>query len=604
MSVRTIADPFCNSGGMTEHFLGDQFHILQTIYDNLPQLLALPGLDSYGVSTIHSREELKALVGDAGKTVFLQEGERSGFFTLRAGSSQDAVDALCAGDILEGIYIASGLGGHYWERMWDRRSAQPEWWGAVSGYTGNNINDKLRASLNLLAFNESVGVARITQLKGEAYLINDVWWINKHHAVVQGTNAAIEDGIGTQIIQLDRTKTVIRVGGTGMNDLRRRIRVEHIGVSWEGGPIPTPAAIDAPRGFDMRYCLSFELVYPFVFNPIVGYYFYGNIASFVIKASATRFAKYGMYDFYRGYWCGGGGPGGIGGSLPGFAGQNASLFMQDINGTMGGDALNASVQDLPAVGLYADGDFADLFVSGFETSGVPRSLHLNGTGAVGHWDTRFEKLTFDQGDEDGCILIENLSSMTAIMFQNVYLQFNQGAPNSPSQGSNRGILIQNTGGIITFDNTQILSGGDKTRGIWMKNANNVIFSESCIIKGAAYPVSIDVNCPGATFRGSIRDDGNNGNGQRAAISVTGAVGLIVQPRVQGAPGSYSEGIHLLGDTHTSAVIDPTGIDISACRNGRKTAVNSNKISSPGYYSPNGIDTVTPGTGICVMGITI
>jgi hypothetical protein len=547
------------------------------------------------LATVSSRAMMAALTGvTPGVVVYLDEGARSGFFVARPG-------VLNFEDPLQGLYVQAV--GHYWARIWDDMNGRPEWWGAVSGFTGDGGLDAIRATANLLALNACVDLCRIVHLKGDPYVLNDTWWISKPHVSIRGTSAAIEDGNGTMMVQLDRTKNIIRVGGTSMSDLRARISIEQVGVRWwNGGPVPAENPIHDPRGFDVRYCLAADLDYPFVFDPVLGFYFYGNIATHVRNSGATRFSRYGLNDRYRGYWCGGGGPDGSGGSLPGFAGQNASLYFHDINSTMGGDAQAASIQDLPAVGLFADGDFADLFVDGFETSGVPRSLHLDGTGFVGHWDTRFNRLTFDQGDEDGCIKIEGTSPRTKIKFNDVYLQFNQGADDSPSAGSNRAIWIENTGGMISFANLELLGGGDKCRGVYTKNAANIVFTETCVIDGPAYPVTADVGCKNFTFKGTIFDGGNSSGGTRAAISIVASVGADLRPTIQSdGPSSFSAGINFIGSAHVSATMDATKVDIGAISDGRKVVINGQNITTVGSFAADGSPT-TAGHGIVASGV--
>jgi len=534
---------------------------------------------NYRVATIAA---LKALTAADGRVAHLTLIRKRGIFTFDASN----LSAEVAADTLGGLYIApnsdaTGASGA-WVRNWDGLNGHPEWFGAVT----NNSTGTIPAD-NLLALKACETLCPVVNLAKATYWVNDTWWINTAHVKVQGSTNAIEDSNGTMIGQTDATKSVVRIGGSSIGSLVALIFVHNVGVKWLTGPTPTVAEIDAPRGFDVRFNLACDLQYVFAYDALVGHYFYGNVNCKVRYPGVTRASLYGANDFFRGVWCGGAS------TLPGFAGQNASLFLYDINTTFIGAAAGASAATLPSVGMIVDGAFADLFVIGHETSSIPRALELDGQGISGQWDVHIEGLVYDQADDDGVIVIKNMGALAKVHFKGGYTQFN----NATAQ--NRGLWIEDNLGTITFDNFQVLGGGD-SRGVYVKNSPNVIFSENCVIEGPGYPATFDTGCPNATFLGQLFDGGNSSGGTRAALTVVGATGGVFAPVIRGAAGSFSEGVNLSGSAHVSATIDKTRIDAGAIASARTVVVNGVLCDRNGSYTATGV-TGPEGAGVTVIG---
>jgi hypothetical protein len=124
----------------------------------------------------------------------------------------------------------------------------------------------------------------------------------------------------------------------------------------------------APKAFNIQFNLAGDFEYLFACDPVIGHYFYGNVNTKSRYYGCTRMTAYGgANDALIGVW--------VRGTPRIWAGGNASLYLENGNVTVVGGIRSALANP---TGVLADGDFADLYVDGLETSQVAFPVRLNG----------------------------------------------------------------------------------------------------------------------------------------------------------------------------------------------------------------------------------
>jgi hypothetical protein len=531
------------------------------------------------VLPVATRQALAALDATAGHAALLTEPGRQGFFVLRDGAAPR--------DPLQGISIPSRGGGRHWARVWDGITGQPEWFGA-------RANDPAAARSNPAAIEACIALCPVTQLSAAAYHLAETLRINVSNRVIRGTIVSIEPPYdnGTRILCTDPRKDVIRVGGTGPGNRPAIIRIEELTAAWSV-ELRAPAAgreSDAPVAFRVEHVLGAELERCFALNPLVGFRFNGIINSRLTNYGVTRFKSYGGgRDFLRGVW--------VQGRPRQFAGGNASLYLTNGNVTTSGEKRAAFFQPM---GVFADADFADLYILGLETSQIAFPVFIDGAGGDfpgGHGDVHIRSLVLDQIIGDG-VTIRNTNPYAKIQIDGGYIQL------VDSGQRNKGIWLENGGGAITIANMQILGNGNNTTsiGIYLKNRPNVAVSDTVMIDGLPFAVTVEKGCPRLSLDCAIGSGSLRGM-NHAAVTVDGATQSVLRPKIhdQDNRGAWSTGIELLGTAHDRVGIDPTMVDPAAVSPGRKLVIAGRPVTAPGMVSGAGVRG-EGGTGVNVTGI--
>jgi hypothetical protein len=532
------------------------------------------------VLPVATRQALVALDAAVGQAALLTEPGRQGFFVLREG-------APAVRDPLQGIIVPSRGGGRHWARMWDGVTGQPEWFGA-------RANDPAAARSNPAAIEACITLCPVTQLSAAAYHVAETLRVNVSNRVVRGTILSIEPPYdnGTRILSNDPRKDVIRVGGTGPSNRPAIIRIEDVTAAWSV-ELTAPAAgreSDAPVAFRVEHVLAAHLNRCFALNPLVGFRFNGIINSRLTNYGVTRFKSYGGgRDFLRGVW--------VQGRPRQFAGGNASLYLVDGNVTTNSEKRAAFFQPM---GVFVDADFADLYILGLETSQIAFPIYIDGAGGDydgGHGDVHIRSLVLDQIIGDG-VTIRNTNPYAKIHIDGGYIQL------VDSRQRNKGIWLENGGGYVTIANMQILGDGSDASsiGIYLKNQPNVAISDTVMIDGVPFPVTVERGCPRLSLDCAI-GSGNLRGMNHAAVTVDGASQSMLRPKIQdqGRRGAWSAGIELVGTAHDRVSVDPTMVDPAAVSAGRKLVIGGRTVGAPGIYAGNGAR-VQDGTGVSVTGI--
>jgi hypothetical protein len=524
-----------------------------------------------------SRTQLSALDGTIGQAALLTEAGRQGFFVLREGAAPSR-------DALQGLAVPGPRGCH-WARLWDGVSGCPEWFGA-------RADDPTAAGTNKAALEACVALCPVTQLGAGAYYVSDTFHISVSNRTVRGAVMSLVPPsfeTGSRIVCTDPSKDVIRVGGPGPDAIAAVIRVIEVTAIWSVDLVPPAPGREgfAPSGFRVEHVLTSNLERCFVFNPIIGFRFNNAIDTRVIDYGVGRFKLYGGNDFFRGVYAQG--------KPRRFAGGNASLYLIDGNVSTSAE-LRAALHH--PMGIYADADFADLYILGLETSQIAFPIVLDGAGgdfAGGHGDVHIRNLVLDQIIGDG-ITVRNTNPLTKIQIDGGYIQI------VDSHQRNKGLWFQDGGGQITVSSLQITGEdtSDTSIGIYLNNRPNVAISDSVIVENIAFPVTVEKSCPRLSL-GCTINAGNLRIRGHAAVTLDGASQSLLRPKVTGPAGAWSAGIELLGSGHDRVSIEPTMVDPASVSAGRKVVINGKAVTASGHYSASG-DRAAEGTGISVTGI--
>lgn len=531
------------------------------------------------IAQVATRAQMAALSGRAGQAVLLTEAGREGLFILRDGGPP-------ASDPLQGLYVPGKLASVHWARRWDGTHGLVEWFGA-------RADDPGPAGDNHRAIEACHALCPIALLRAAAYHTADTLRLRVSNRTLRGTGIAIEAPFdkGTRILCADPRRDVIHVGGTGEGDRKALINVENMSAGWSVD-LTVPAEGregDAPAAFHVTHVIGAHLKSCHAVDPLIGFRFNGIINSRCSVYGVMRYKSYrgAGRDFVRGVW--------VQGRPSLFAGGNASLYLNDGNVSTSADKRAAYYFPM---GIYADADFADLYIQGLETSQIAFPVFLDGAGgdyAGGHGDVHIRGLVLDQIIGDG-VTIRNANPLAKIHIDGGYIQV------VDSRQNNKGLWFENGSGAITVANLQITGTDDSSTstGIYLRNQPNVSISDTVIVENFAFPVIVEKGCARTSLACTVNGGQLRARGH-AAVRLDGASQALVRPKVTGAAGVWTAGVELLGAAHDRVHVDPTMVDPAAVAPGRKLVINGKPVSGSGHFAANG-DRAPEGSGIMVTGI--
>ena len=542
----------------------------------------IAGISAFVTTTIAN---LPSVSASAGSVVFVTNTGREGQFICRAGTAPS--------DPQQGIYVVSNTPNFYWERVWDNINGYPEWFGAVS-------NTSAAAAANVTAIHACLALCPVVNFRRADYWVNATLKFNVQYRTIRGCvlSNGYDTGTGTRIISVNAAANIIQVGPDtapvgGTSFYYRNITVENLSAQY--GVTPTPPSSgnesSAVKNWLVQYVVNCQINNCAAWEPIIGFYFYGAVYTKVDDCLVFRSAVFGgTNDFFRGFW-----PQGAPAIL---AGGNPSLYLNRCNVSMGG--APALVEP---TGLFANGDFADIFVDDFETSTVPNGIWVTGVGASGTYgklDLHLRNVVIDQCNGTG-ILINALNNAGMVTITGGYIQINDTGVGS------KGIWVTGSSGAgsVSIDGgTQIISQvGTSNIGVYVSGQSNISIDNTIIVEDFFYPISIDGASEQCDIAATITNP-NTGNGTSAAVSINNATRLRIACKVDGGSAKFAQGILSVSTTTSNASFDPTLFNPAAISGGagNKVVVNSIQITSPGYYTTAGASG-TSGAGIFVTGIT-
>lgn len=525
--------------------------------------------------------DLAGLDGAIGQAALLTQPGRQGFFVLREGVGP-------GGDPLQGLFVRAKAGRH-WARVWDGLNAKPEWFGAMA-----NINTTAQAAANRQAIEGCFRLCPRTAFEAGTYFVDTTVRFNTSFRQAIGIGASWEGAMsGTRIISKDNAHDAVLIGTYGPQHGANDMEFENLLAGWETPRAPTRTVLGTPVAWHVERNTSCRLHQLSAYNVTMGFFFHGTVYCRVTSCRVYRDAVFGgPNDFFRAMWVSGR-P-----AYTGFAGGNASLYIKQFSAALarpGGGFMPLA----QATGVFADGDFADLYLEEIETAGVAFPIVLDGAGGRnegGHGDVHIRNCVLDQIIGDG-VTIRNTSPYARIHIDGGYIQI------IDSRQRNKGVWLENGGGYVTLANLQILGNGSDVSsiGIYLKNQPNVAVSDTVVIEGMPFPVTVEKGCARLSLDCAIGSGGLRGMGH-AAVTVDGASQSVLRPKVQdqGGRGAWAAGIELLGTAHDRVSVDPTMIDPAAVSPGRKLVIGGRPVAAPGLHTGGGART-QEGTGVNVTG---
>jgi len=523
------------------------------------------------VTTVSTRAAMAGLASPAaGNAVFLTEAGREGIFECFAGTPPS--------DPQQGLYVASTTSGFYWARNWDGMHGKPEWFGAVLG--GPDC---------LTALQACVALCPVTSLAQGDYYISSTWKVQAPYRTVQGVG--LSDGYtsasGTRVLCNNASVSVFQVGADtqppSVNAFLRGVRVKDINFEHVVALTAPSAPINATKCVVATYLLDCEFDRVYTWEPLIGFFMYGCVGTFFRRCKAFRSVAQSGSDFFYGFW-------GYG-TPPILNGGNASLYLEDCTVELG-NALS-----IAKIGLYLNGEAADLFVDRFETSAATSGIvyAASGSGTYGMQDVFFRDCVLDQCSGPA-IDISGLNAQAAITIDGGYFQ---------SKSSAQTVIKASGAGAVTIcGGAQIICAeAGSTYGVYGNGQKNLTIDPSVKITDCPSGVSIDGDCSGSQILCRISNP-VIGDGTKYAIALNSSSKRVrIAPMIDGKAGGFAQMIFLIGTGQDKCLIDPTGVDLAATSSSVKVLINASGISAPGYYTSSGAAGTT-GAGIQVTGITV
>jgi hypothetical protein len=507
------------------------------------------------------------------KVAFVQDSGRQGHFICRAGTAPS--------DPQQGIYVPSSTSGFYWERIWDGVHGQPEWFGAE---TGNSAFD------NRTALGACLALCPVVLLGSKDYWISGTWKANTPYRTIRGGTYGdgYNTGTGTRVLSTDASANVFQLGPDSapgsMSSYLRNVVVEN--VTFGHGVTLTAPGVgsegNAVKAVRVQYVLNCRIDRVSAWEPFIGFSFYGAVRTIVKDWKVLRtMAHSGTGDFCRAIWCVG--------SPAIAAGGNPSLFLTD-----GAFECSPSLS-ITKQAVYADGEFADLFIDGLETSAATNAVAINGSGSgnYGRIDLHIRNIIADQC-AGAAIDVQGLNAQALVTISGGYVQ-------AKSSATAVVWLRGGAGRISVGGGLQIVCAeAGSTIGLYVNGQPNVTVDETVSILDCPTPFTVDGTSPGGEFRGFI----NNpivGDNTKYAVSLSGQTRWKLCPSIDGKNNAFAQAVFLIGSSNTDVSIDPTNVK-AAVTSGNRLLLNSTAITAPGYYTSSG-GSGTSGQGIHVTGIT-
>lgn len=520
------------------------------------------------VTTVQTIVALQATATPAGAVTQLSKAGREGNFIWKTGN----FTAQAASDPLMGIYVPStvtAITSGCWVREWDGITGRPEWFGAVVNDSSGSV-----PANNLSAIQACFALCPVTLFGAADYYVNGTVIFNVSFRTAKGETAAWDStGKGARIVSTNSAADVVNVGaaGGGATDML----LEGICAVHNVKPTAPSAGLEstAAKSWVFLSTTSVTIRRLSAFDPLIGFYFNGNVALYANDCRAFGPDIYGFWAHDHG-------------SHPGLAGGNGSLYLERCNVTGG------------AIGFYANADFADVFLDKAETSGTAIGILLDGSGSTyngGQGDTRITNATIDQAATCG-IEVKNTNSLAKIQILGGYIQLQDNG------GSHRALWFHDGGGYLTVTGAQVTGNDSATTscGVWIENYPNVVLDHSTIVENFAYPFTV-LNSARPTILCHIQAGANNSAGTRAALTMANCGEGVISPVISGGSNAFITGLNFDSAGNTRITADLTRVDLGALGAGGKLTINGAGIASPGYYKTNGTSGAASDNGVYVTG---
>lgn len=484
------------------------------------------------IPRVSTRTLLAAIAPVAGKRAHLTEADREGSFICREGSAPT--------DPEQGLYVASGTAGFYWEREWDGTNGRPEWF-----YSG--IWKTALEACHLLC--------PVMNLGARDYVITDTLILDQSYRTVEGARGSAEGAGGTRIILTGTAaanKPVIQVGTlntTTVSSTARRLDVRRINTVRDGTyePVASNRREDAIPGWLIAGWYESRAEDLFDYGSAIHYRVYGTVACKMNRCGGVRpagslGAANGNTDHYTGFAIGGYS------TSFGFIGANASLKITDCS-TAGGSGDST-------MGMYLFGYIGDTWVDHFEMSQLEHGIYVDGSDAAGttltasnaHQDVSIRNSVLD-AVQTTAFTIRNINAGGGIQVIGNYLA-------QPT--ANKGFHIENSYGNVLLEGNEFIGKiGIAGFGLWVNNSEGVVV-KGTIIKDFYRGLHLE----SVSYSRFDMKLNRTSSGSAEAVYLSNVSRSIIAPIVTGQANAWTRAITALISVEYCS-IDLTGINLNS-----------------------------------------
>jgi hypothetical protein len=517
------------------------------------------------IGSADSRAFLERQPADVGSTWWLDEEERAGAWTFKAGDFASAVSA----DRLQGLFLPhAGVSPSRgaWVRQWDNVTGRAEWFGARRNVPNFDNQPAIQAALDLCP---------VVQLGAGSYFVARRLTITRNGTQLRGVNPTQTDqgtsDRSTRIVSTSATETILQIGSDSRSkpsELVEAVRIEGFTVDRSANPFTPASGVAGCVGIALRWCVNCHAERVFSINSSRGFTFSGTVENYIRYCSALREREgsNASNDCFIGFHFEGDAP-------SGYNGANASLYLTFCR------AFPLTTDGAPSLtygaGIRFDGGWVDLFIKGFEAgSGIQYGIHGIGDGyASTSFRTENLMITDCVLDHSGtaCIALEKGGQMTAVTIANNYF----------ATGTGTAVFLHQLGGSITVANNQFIVGQYGATGLSAVQVNN-LRTQGNIYTSLRQPVILQ----GVThFEIADTINGTRSGGDHPAITLAECRNGTVDSIVSGSPASYTAGVAMKGPANQLIEVNATKLSSSALARGAvaKITYNDQSITAAGLF---------------------
>ena len=435
----------------------------------------------------------------------------------------------------------------------------PEWWGAVVGDTGTDCQSALAAGHAAL---------HKMQLQEGTYYINSTVQFNTSNHKVVGAGMPYVNSGGTIINIQSSTAHAIRIGDTtdpgGINSFPSGVELYDLGTDRNVAVTPPASGSEAsaPSGIFVDYALNVRMRRVSVSNNSIGFNVNNVVASYFDECTTARFQN-GNSATNDIYW-------GI------FTNSTGTYGLQSVYFTRCTSWANPIAQG-SKYGLSTVGQFTDIQVVGFEADAHDIGMLIDGTGAgKPSIDNLIFGCVLDQCNSYG-IQIQNQPANSCFKITDNYVICKVGATAAYS--------IDISGSVATL-------AGNEANGLTGTSAIGFNYISAASIQSLGNtatecknPIKISTQC--VNCQDQIYNATQVGTD---AVVLVGAYYCTIAPIINGASGSWTNGVNVDSASHYSEVrtngINYAPITNILYYNGAKVTSLGN-FGSPGYNLASG-----------------
>ncbi len=433
----------------------------------------------------------------------------------------------------------------------------PEWFGC----TKNNVGMDCQPAIQ-----KCIATFTDTVLSGGRYYINDTITIDTDQKRLIGQNNGWSDYWTTSIFQNVINKTIISIEG-GANDVIDSCEVCGIVCTYTSTPNVYTRAVSVTRASHFKV---FRMGF---FNCADCLFINNTIEGRVYNCTVVYDSHYPTSQEGIGYHLGAGSTGSLG-----YAGQNASLFLNDIN------VSNTNLSNTTIDGILAHGAIADTFISDFECAGVRMGVRLESTlGASNrYYNNVYVKHPIIDNFVGAGIYVNGIKSSASIIISDGYF-----APSANQEQDVPCIFINDSMGGIVIENNYIIGNYVTTQnehyiGVLINSSsgysllNNVINNIKVPFKGASANYGKIKDIYNMSFMGCVN-----------VVNLSNCGRVYIQPSITGGANMVS-GATVQCDANCNYIeVNQTSINPYVAT-GNKLVMGTTAVTTPYTPTANGL----------------